>query len=220
MAEHNVPDRHAVALITVDLQRDFVCQGSPVQASGVSAALPHIEQILKAFRDLERPIFHAVRLYRPDGSNVDLCRRSAVEEGLRVLMPGTSGAELIDAVKPDKSQRLEADALLEGEFQKLRDNEFVFYKPRWSAFFKTELEERLRELQINTLVVTGLNFPTGGRATIYDAGARDFRVVVGSDALCDAREEALRELGRIGVYQMTTDALVEWLYGKRRATAA
>ncbi|HLS69116.1 MAG TPA: cysteine hydrolase [Kiloniellales bacterium] len=220
MSEHNVPDRHAVALITVDLQRDFVCQGSPVQASGVSAALPHIDHILTAFRNLDKPIFHAVRLYRPDGSNVDLCRRSAVEEGLRVLMPGTSGAELIDAIKPDVTQRLEADALLEGEFQQLRANELVFYKPRWSAFFRTALEDRLQALGVNTLVITGLNFPTGGRATIYDAGSRDFRVVVGSDALCDAREEALRELGRIGVYQMTSEALVEWLHGHRRATAA
>ena len=220
MAEHNIPDRHTVALITVDLQRDFVCQGSPVQASGVSGALPHIGHILSAFRALKKPIFHAVRLYRPDGSNVDLCRRSAVEEGLRVLMPGTSGAELIDAIKPDVSQRLEADALLGGEFQKLRTQEFVFYKPRWSAFFRTALEEKLKELEINTLVVCGLNFPTGGRATIYDAGARDFRVVVGSNALCDASEEALRELGRIGVYQMTAEALVEWLNGNRRATAA
>src|SRR5690625_423439 len=157
MAEHNVPDRHAVALITVDLQRDFVCQGSPVQASGVSGALPHILELIEAFRALDKPIFHAVRLYRPDGSNVDLCRRSAVEEGLRVLMPGTSGAEIIDAVKPDVSQRLEADALMEGRFQDLSANEFVFYKPRWSAFFNTSLEEKLKERGISTLVVCGLN---------------------------------------------------------------
>jgi len=219
MAEHNIPDRHAVALITVDLQRDFVCQGSPVQGSGVQAALPHISHILQAFRALKKPIFHAVRLYRPDGSNVDLCRRSAVEEGLRVLMPGTSGAELIDAVKPDPALRLEADALLEGEFQKLRTDEFVFYKPRWSGFFRTALEEKLKEREINTLVICGINFPTGGRATIFDASARDFRVMIGSNALSDAKEDALRELGRIGVYQMTAEALVEWLNGDRRAPA-
>ena len=182
--------------------------------------MPHIGHILKAFRELEKPIFHAVRLYRPDGSNVDLCRRSAVEEGLRVLMPGTSGAELIDLVKPNETQRLEADALLEGEFQKLRTDEFVFYKPRWSAFFRTDLEEKLKALEINTLVICGLNFPTGGRSTIYDAGARDFRVMIGANALCDASDEALRELGRIGVYQMTAEALVEWLKGDRRAPAA
>lgn len=220
MAEHNVPDRKSVALITVDLQRDFVCQGSPVQSSGVSAALPQILSILAAFRRLERPIFHAVRLYRPDGTNVDLCRRSAVEEGLRVLMPGTLGAELIDAVKPDPAQRLEADALLEGEFQSLRGQESVFYKPRWSAFFGTGLEERLRQAGITTLIVCGCNFPTGGRATIYDASARDFRVVVGADALCDASEEGLRELGRLGVYQMNAASILDWLSGDRRPSAA
>lgn len=220
MAEHNVPDRHAVALITVDLQRDFVCQGSPVQSSGVSAALPQIVRILTAFRERGHPVFHAVRLYRPDGSNVDLCRRSAVEEGLRVLMPGTQGAELLDAVKPDPSQRLEADALLAGEFQPLRQNESVFYKPRWSAFFGTQLEDKLRQAGVSTLVICGFNFPTGGRATIYDACARDFRLVVGADALCDASEEGLRELGRLGVYQMNTASVLEWLAGDRRPSAA
>lgn len=220
MAEHNIPDRHAVALLTVDLQRDFACQGSPVQASGVSGTLPQILKIVNAFRSHDRPIFHAARLYRPDGSNVDLCRRSAVEEGLRVLMPGTSGAELIEAAKPAPEIRLEADALLDGEFQKLRHNEFVFYKSRWSAFFRTELEERLKDLGITTLVVCGFNFPTGGRATIYDAGARDFRVIVGADALCDASEEGLRELGRLGVYQMSADSVLEWLSGNSRPSAA
>lgn len=220
MAEHNVPDRHAVALLTVDLQRDFMCQGSPVQSSGVAAALPQILRILSAFRSLELPVFHAVRLYRPDGSNVDLCRRSAVEEGLRVLMPGTLGAELIDRVKPDPGHRLEADTLLDGGFQELRRGEEVFYKPRWSAFYRTGLEERLREAGVNTLVVCGCNFPTGGRATLYDACARDFRVVAGVDALCDASEEGLRELGRMGVYQMSAASILEWLRGDRRPSAA
>ena len=65
------------------------------------------------------PIFHAVRLYRPDGSNVDNFRRRSVEEGLRILMPGTMGAELIPEAAPAGEARLDTGALLAGGFQRL-----------------------------------------------------------------------------------------------------
>jgi nicotinamidase-related amidase len=220
MSEHNVPQRDSVALLTVDLQRDFTRRGSPIMASGVGRALPNICQLVEAFREGGRPIFHSIRLYRPDGSNVDLCRRSQVEEGLRVLMPGTSGVELLDAVRPDGDFRVDSEALIEGEFQEIGPNERLVYKPRWGAFFSTELEAWLHRLSVNTVVVCGFNFPTGGRASIYEACARDFRVVVGTDALCDASEEGLRELGRLGAYQMTTAACLDWLRGKRQPSAA
>lgn len=220
MTEQNVPDRSAVALLTIDLQRDFACQGSPIQASGLGACMPRIRRIVQAFREYEKPIFHAVRLYRPDGSNVDLCRRSAVMEGLRVLMPGTKGAELLDDIKPKEDIRLDSEELLSGGFQELGANEWAYYKPRWGAFYGTELEKRLRESGIGTLVVVGCNFPTGGRATIYEGCARDFCVIAGSDAICDASRDGLDELGRLGAYQKTTDAVLEWLSGKRQNSAA
>jgi len=220
MAEYNVPDRRAVALLTVDLQRDFAKSGSPIQTSGISCTLPRLVQLVMAFREQNLPVFHSVRLYRPDGSNVDLCRRSAVEEGLRVLMPGTFGAELLSDIQADRSVRLDGETLLAGEFQHVGRQEWAFYKPRWGAFYGTDLQEQLEKRGITTLVVCGFNFPTGGRASIYEGCARDFRVVAVSDALCDASEEGLKELGRLGAYQMTTAACLEWLRGERRPTAA
>src|SRR3546814_4308230 len=62
-------------------------------------------------------IYHSVRLYKPDGSNVDACRRQAVEEGLRILMPGTLGAELIEDLKTNKDVRLNPELLFNVEFQ-------------------------------------------------------------------------------------------------------
>lgn len=219
MRELNVPQRDSVALITVDLQNDFLRSDSPIKASGAKPALPNIERLVHGFRDHRKPIFHSVRLYRPDGSNVDLVRRSAVEEGMRVLMPGTRGADLVEQVAPGNA-RLMPDALLAGEFQELARNEFAFYKPRWGAFFGTELEARLRELNVSTLLVCGINFPTGGRATVYEGAARDFRVIVATDAFGDASEDSLRELGRLGTYQKTTSACLDWLSGGQRSSAA
>jgi nicotinamidase-related amidase len=208
MVELNVPRRDSVALITVDMQNDFLRSDSPVMASGVKTALPQIGQLVRGFREHRKPIFHSVRLYRPDGTNVDLFRRTAVEEGMRVLMPGTRGADLVP------------DALLAGEFQELARNEYAFYKPRWGAFFGTELDARLRQLGITTILVCGVNFPTGGRATVYEGAARDYRVIVASDAFGDASEDSLRELGRLGAYQKTAAACLDWLAGGQRSSAA
>jgi nicotinamidase-related amidase len=211
MPDYTLPERGKAALITINAQQDFVNSGSPLRTCGVSQALDGVSRLVAGFRRLNLPIFHAVRLYRPDGSNVDICRRQAVEEGMRVLMPGTSGAQLVEALRPASTQHLVHEALLEGEFQALGQQEWAFYRPRWGAFYGTTLEGRLRELGVTTVVLCGFNFATSGRATIYDAGARDFRVIVATDAFSNSSEEGMKELGRIGVYQMNAAHALAWI---------
>src|SRR6184192_1575266 len=74
------PDFASSALVTIDTQRDTL-DGQPFEVPGTSAALPEMRRLAAAFRAAGRPIVHVVRLYRPDGSNVDLCRRRAVADG-------------------------------------------------------------------------------------------------------------------------------------------
>ena len=214
MAKYCVPERDKVALLTVSAQEDFVRPDSPIKSSGAMQAKPALHRLVNGFRRAAVPILHSVRLYRPDGSNVDVCRRQAVEEGMRVLMPGSLGAELLDELKPDPAVRLAPDSLFKGRFQELGAREWAFYRPRWGAFHGTDLEKRLRSLGVTTLVVCGLCFATGVRATVFEASARDFRVVVVPDALANANENGVRELGRLGIYLMTSENCLVWLNGK------
>ena len=220
MQDYTAPERGRAALLTINGQRDFTLPGSTLRACGVGRALPAMGSLVQAFRDRDAPVFHAVRLYRPDGSNVDIFRRSAVEEGLRILMPGTFGAELVEEIKPDTNVRLDADGLLDGRFQEIGPKEWIFYKPRWGAFHQTALCDRLRGLGVSTLVVCGCNFSTSGRATVYEAGARDFRVILVTDALSGSCEESVCELGRIGVYLMNARTCLDWLSGTDKSHAA
>ncbi|MGF1592819.1 MAG: isochorismatase family cysteine hydrolase [Kiloniellaceae bacterium] len=220
MTNYCVPEKGKAALLCISAQRDFVAPGSPVRACGWKSALPNIARLVDSFRAHGAPVFHSVRLYKPDGSNVDACRRQAVEEGLRILMPGTLGAELIDDLKPNKDVRLDPEVLFAGDFQEIGRNEFVYYRPRWGAFHNTALEERLRSQKITTLVICGFSFSTGGRASIYEASARDFRIVLVPDALCNATEDAVQELGRMGVYLMDTDNCVAWMADSGPGSAA
>ena len=79
------------------------------------------------------------------------------------------------------------------------------YKPRWSAFYRTGLEEHLRGLGVDTVVVCGCNFPNCPRTTIYEASERDFRVVLAIDAISGLDERGMEELGNIGVSLLEVD---------------
>jgi nicotinamidase-related amidase len=219
MANYCVPQKGTAALLTLSAQQDFLKPGSPYRAAGAHRVLPVLARTVQGFRAQGAPLFHAVRLYRPDGSNVDACRRQAIEEGLRVFMPGTMGAELLDEVRPDAAVRLDARGLLDGGFQKLGEDEWAFYRPRWGAFHDTALETRLDALGVTTLVVCGFNFTTALRATIYEASARDLRIVVVSDAVGNGSEAAVQELARIGVYLLPSTCCLDWLAGAAPAAA-
>ncbi|MEA2782738.1 MAG: hypothetical protein QOK29_4282 [Rhodospirillaceae bacterium] len=220
MRDYLSPERNRVALLTIDAQRDFCLPKAPAKVGGSLAVVPSMVRLVEGFRSKGRPIVHVVRLYRCDGSNVELCNRASIEEGQRVVMPGSLGAELVDGLKAEAAQRLDSSLLLDGKFQEIGRREWIMYKPRWSAFYQTELEEHLRRIGITTLVITGCNFPNGPQATVYAASNRDFRIVVATDAISGANDVSLAELARMGVYLMTGEQCLAWLARDSQIAAA
>lgn len=198
---YTAPDFVSAALITIDTQRD-VLDGGPLEIPGTSAALGAMRSLAEAFRRAGRPIVHVVRLYEPDGSNVDICRRSLVASGARILAPGAAGSEIAEELLPAPAIELDAPLLLAGGIQALAAAEVAIYKPRWGAFYDTPLQAHLREQGVTTLVFCGCNFPNCPRTSIYEASERDFRVVLARDALSVLYERGERELANIGVELM------------------
>ena len=217
MHDYLTPERDRVALLTIDAQRDFVLPNAPASVSGSAAAVPAMQRLTQAFRAAGAPVIHMLRLYRCNGSNVDLCHRASIEAGQRIVMPGTSGAELIDELKPDLNLRLHPDQLLEGKLQEIGKKEWLCYKPRLSAFFQTPVEDHLKSLGITTIVLCGTDFSTSPRSSVYAASNRDFRIVLATDAISGATDAGLDELAQIGVYLMSTDKLLDWLSRNRQA---
>jgi nicotinamidase-related amidase len=205
------PDKDHAALVIIDTQRDFSLPGAPMEIPGTMAALPQMQRLVRVFRERGKPIVHVVRLYLPDGANVDLCRRRAVQEGKRIVAPGTDGAEIMDELKPAPEVRLDADLLLSGRFQAIGPREWIMYKPRWGAFYQTRLEEHLHGLKVNTIVLGGCNFPNCPRSTIYEASERDFKLVLVTDAISGLYERGREEMRHIGLTLMETEACLGWL---------
>lgn len=134
-----------------------------------------------------------------------------IESGAEIVRPGTDGADLVAELHPSADARLDADLLLGGGFQNVGPQEWIMYKPRWSAFYGTELDEFLAARSIDTIVVCGCNFPNCPRTTIYEASERDYRLVFVPDATSGVYERGIDELENIGVTVRETADTVAWL---------
>lgn len=207
MGKYTDPNISKSALITIDTQNDFTLDGAPAQITGTAEVIPNMTRLLVSYRKTGMLIIHVVRLYLPDGSNVDLCRKQIIEEGKGIVAPESDGAELVDGLKPDVSTKLNADILLKGELQQIGTNEFVMYKSRWGAFYGTVLEKFLKEREVNTVVFTGCNYPNCPRTSIYEASERDFRVVLVKDAVSRLSPKDEEEMQNIGVGLLETNKI-------------
>ncbi len=81
-------------------------------------------------------------------------------------IPGAEGSQIVNELLPSPSIRLDTESLLRGELPPVGDPEWIIYKPRWGAFYRTRLEERLQELGVNTIVFSGCNFPNCPRTAL------------------------------------------------------
>ena len=188
MDAHTRPDFSRSALLTIDLQRDFVSG-----VAGTAAVLPAVRRLADAFRTAGRPVVHVVRLYLPDGRNADLCRRT-----LRgTANPYTPGSQLADGLAA--GAELDPDLLLSGDAQEIGPGEHLIYKPRWSAFYGTRLLDHLTGRAVDTVVVAGCNYPNCPRATLVDATERDLRTVAVRDAISGWTADADREMPGMGI---------------------
>ena len=200
--EYTSPEFGKSALLTVDLQRDFAT--GPYAIPGTTEVVPQVERLAEAFRAAGRPVVHAVRLYLPDGSNADLSRRALIRSGASIVAPGSPGSALITP-----PVELAAELLLAGKPQQLGENEYVLYKPRWSAFYQTELLAHLQD--VSTVVVAGCNYPNCPRSTMIDATERDLRTVAARDALSQWTPAAPDELDALGIAVCSTEVVLSAL---------
>jgi nicotinamidase-related amidase len=205
----------SAALVLIDVQRDFLDMpgdDAPMPVDGTRAAISAMAKLATAFRERELPIVHVVRLYQPDGSNVDPVRRRLIEHGARIAAPGSAGSQIAVELLPNVVE-LDHELLLSGGLQQVGTAEHVIYKPRWGAFYHTELERHLRESGSNTLVFAGCNFPNCPRTSIYEASERDFRIVLVSDAVSGLYDRGVEECRAIGVDVRDLSQTLDWLAG-------
>lgn len=213
---HLTPHWESSALLTIDVQRDFLSD-APYGVAGTTEVLPAMAELVAAFRRAGRPIVHVVRLYHPDGHDADLVRRSLLASGARIVLPGSAGSALAEPLLPPGAPPLDADLLLGGRPQPLGEREYALFKPRWGAFYRTPLDDLLRDWEVDTLVVAGCNFPNCPRSTLIEASERDYRLVLAEDAVSRLTVAGRDEIEGLGVGLADTATIAGALDAERSA---
>jgi len=213
------PQYDQAALITVDVQNDTL-DGGTFEVPGTTAILPTIARLCRSFRDAGRPIVHLMRIYTPDGEDADRCRRSILRAGQSLLLKGSEGRRPADTLLTAPDIRVDDDLLMAGEIQAVGPEEVLVYKPRWGAFYRTPLDDYLREKGVSTLVFCGCNYPNCPRTSIYQASERDYRITVAVDALSGIQAKDIDELENIGVNCADTEDICESLEFENKGAAS
>lgn len=155
------------ALVLVDMVRGFTDPACPLGAD-VDEVVEANRKLLTAFREKRLPVIFTTVVYYDEGqARVFRDRLPA----LNVLTPGSEWIEVDPRLEP-------------------RGGEVVVEKQWASGFFKTNLDEVLRQKSVDSLVVTGLTTSGCVRATAVDGLQHDYKVVVVEDAVGDRNEDA------------------------------
>ncbi|WP_037571471.1 cysteine hydrolase family protein [Phaeacidiphilus oryzae] len=93
-----------------------------------------------------------------------------------------------------------------------RTGDIRITKQRWGAFTGTELHERLRQLTVTQVVITGVATSIGVESTARSAHELGYHVVLATDAMADRDPEAHRHsteriFPRLGETATTADIL-------------
>jgi nicotinamidase-related amidase len=181
------------ALVIIDMQNDFVLPTIFPANKRALDVVPKIKELLSYWRTQNLPVFHIVREYSPDGSNVELIREDDFKQRPRAI-PNTHGCEIVKDLEP-----------VLGEFRVV--------KWRFSAFMNTEFDLLLRRLQTQHLVVCGTQLPNCVRSTVYDAVALDYKVTVITDAVAARSQEVhdanIIDIQNLGVECTTAASLIQ-----------
>jgi ureidoacrylate peracid hydrolase len=164
-------DPAQTALLVVDMQNTFCDPGGAAAKAGLDidalhAIIPNVRRLAEAAHAVGMTVFWSRQEHTIDDVG-RLSHRIAThvqKEGFLPAVRHTWDAEIVDDLKPC-----------------IAEDDVVFTKHRASCFYNTTLEPSLRMRGIKTLIVTGVATNYCVDATIRDAYARDYDLVIVGD---------------------------------------
>lgn len=174
--DYPVPDWQQVALVIIDMQRDFLEAGGFGAALGndvtlLQAIVPTVQQLLERFRAHQLTIIHTVEGHQSDLSD---CPSSKLNRGKgslkigdsgpmgRILVLGEAGNGIIPELAP-----------LQGEI--------LLPKPGKGAFYGTPLSDLLSKRGITHLIICGVTTEVCVQTTMREANDRGYECLLVED---------------------------------------
>ncbi|HTN91910.1 MAG TPA: cysteine hydrolase [Sorangium sp.] len=169
--------RESVALLVIDMQRDFLEPGGFGAALGndvrrLQRAVPTVRRLLDAFRERGLTVIHTKEGHRPDLSDCPAAKRDRGAPGLRIgdrgpmgriLVLGEPGNDFVPELAP-------------------APGELVVPKPGKGAFYRTGLDARLAALGVSQLLIAGVTTEVCVQTTMREANDRGYECLLIEDA--------------------------------------
>tara|TARA_B100002052_G_C15761827_1_gene542722 strand:- start:492 stop:998 length:507 start_codon:yes stop_codon:yes gene_type:complete len=134
---------------------------------------------MRIFRRASLRIVHTKEGHKPDLSDVPKQKLRPAKNGLAIGDPGPMGRLLISG-EPGNDFISEVCPL---------KGEIVITKPGKGAFYKTRLNEILRDLDISTLLFTGVTTEVCVQTSMREAADRGFQTLIVNDATASYFDE-------------------------------
>ncbi len=150
------------AFLIIDMLKDFLEEGKPLFVPPARKIIPCIKERLKKARQEDIPVIYVCDSHHPEDWELEVWPPHALR--------GTPGAEVIDELKPQKS-------------------DYIVLKRRYSGFLGTDLDLLLKELGVEELIITGILTNICVLFTTADAFMRGYRVIIPKDSVATLSEE-------------------------------
>lgn len=170
LADWIAPKR--TALLIIDIQEDFASPEGKLgkiglDFSAVPAAIDASNRLATAARKAGVPVYFVGLSTSPETDSATWKLRmtrqgQGSDEGMAVCRAGESGSAFYGVLPEDGDQ--------------------IVYKTKYSGFYGTDLHTRLRQADVDTLVVCGLTTECCVDCTVRDAFHLDYNVFLATDA--------------------------------------
>lgn len=169
-------DPSHVALLCIDMQRDFCLPGGFGAALGndvglIAPCIPVIARLQAAFRRARLPVIHTKECHRPDLSDLPTAKQNRGNPRIkigdagpmgRILIDGEPGSDFLPELAPEPG-------------------ELVIAKPGKDAFYNTPLRDYLVMRNITQLVITGCTTEVCVQTTMRVANDRGYDCLLVED---------------------------------------
>lgn len=175
--DYALPENGGIALLIIDMQRDFLEPGGFGEALGndvsrLQAIVPAVKTLQQAFRDLNLLVIQTVEGHQPDLSDCPPAKRDRGNSALKIGDPGPMGRILVlgepgNSIIPELAPK---------------PDEVVIEKPGKGAFYATALADILQAHAITHLLVTGVTTEVCVQSTLREANDRGYECLLVEDA--------------------------------------
>jgi ureidoacrylate peracid hydrolase len=176
-------DLAKTVVLVIDMQNDFGTKGGMFDLAGlelapIQSAVAPTARVIAQARTIGIPIVYVNEELRADMSDIAQVesphRRMSQRMGFGNSMIAPDGRT--SRIRIENTWNTETLPELAPQF-----DDIIVTKRRWSGFYETELDARLRALGAQYLIVTGCTTTVCVESTIRDAAYRDYACLLPAD---------------------------------------